>query len=182
MRWLTGLLLLTGGCASTTPHVVATGEPLEARGHTDHIPAYVNSRFEYVDEHDNFTFDGHFQGDTQIDELDFYHLTGDTAAEAGLIEWRTQRNRSVLLSWLGYLVSMGAVGAGAALWKSSGDESPDSLSSGLMIGGCISLGLSAFFLQRLFEPSESLNEFGFLYDYDRATAAASSHDSSASSE
>lgn len=62
MKVLVGLLLCSTGCAATTPSVVATGEPLEARAHSEHIPAYVNRQFEYIDEHDNFVFDGHFHG------------------------------------------------------------------------------------------------------------------------
>jgi len=179
MRTLFGFLgtalLAAGGCMSTTPSVVATGEPLEARGRVVHVDGHFDHRIEWVEEHDTFVFEGHFLGDRQIDELDFYHLAGDSDAEAGIVAWRSARNRGIAASWIATVLSLGAVATGAVLWQMSGDEAPDRLSLGLMTGGGIALGISIFLMPRIFFPPESLNEFGFLYDYERASRAAAGH-------
>lgn len=166
------LALFASGCLSTAPSVVRTGAPLEARAHVEHVDAYVSRDFEYVDEHDDFVFDGHFQGGERVDELDFYALAGDAAAVEAIADFRAAQNRAMAATWIVTLVSIAASTVGALVYGTSGNEEPDSLSLGLMTGGGLGIAFGLAIVPALFAPSESLDEHGFLLDHDRAEAAA----------
>lgn len=127
LRYLVLFALLPACVTLPSVGARATGEPLGVRSFTE---MYTVTEQVKVGEVQHYSSDGsnlgrsavyadqsrlvsrtkfrHYQGDSQLDEQDFFHIAGDLQAEKEIIDYR---NNSVLMN----KISWATVGVGAAM-------------------------------------------------------------------
>lgn len=112
------------GCHSTTTTLAATGDPLRVDIRTNQAKMLKYDKL--LDPGEYYWLDGIYQGEQRIaDELDFYHVAGDTEKRDAVIKWREQANFGYLMSWSGFAVSLGVLGAGVGMMAAGGAFASD---------------------------------------------------------
>lgn len=186
-------MLLAGvGCASTTPQVVADGGLLEARAHTERQPARINDQGYFVEAYDLFFFDGYHQGGVQIDELDFFHIAGDSEAEGEIIAYREGYNLALAVGSPVASAGLAALlGAGGVYLYSTTQPAPaDQVASAIneaylgpiiglaLVGNALMLGgYGLFYLLAPEFPNREPNTNAII-PYTRAVPAAEAYNAS----
>jgi hypothetical protein len=169
------VLLTVSACASVQPSVTANGQPLASRSHEVTILAHFDDSLYWHEKHQEYRFDGLFQGEQPVDELDFYAIAGEADAEKKVLEWREHYNHQTIAGWAGLSTGAALVVGGCLVVaeKTGFTEVPDAesfkgdgqsqLGLGLVIaGGVVVVG--SYFLGEFLGPSTKLNEWELVLD------------------
>jgi hypothetical protein len=172
---------------ATTSNRVGNGSALEPRGHVSLVDARFDVNDKFIPAHDEFFFDGYHEGEEQIDELDFFHIAGDTAAEADIVEYREDYNFAIAVgSPVAVLGALSfAAAAGVYAYSTTQPAPPDTV--GLseeysapvlflsVVGAALMAGGSGlFYLLAPAHPNRDINSSAII-SYRRALDAAANY-------
>jgi len=164
------LSVFSTACSTTSQDVVANGQPLVVRTHTAHYAGRFNVNDEWEKEHTEERFDGHSQGEQEIDELDFYYIAGDQKAVDHIVKSRSSNNFANITMWSvaavggGLVVSGFLVGGDAAQKDDNFAETPQGqLSGGLILGGIVTLFAAYLGVPTFLMSNDSVDD-GYLFD------------------
>jgi hypothetical protein len=153
------------GCRTTTPTVAATGEKLEVRGHELKGHYDPDELDDWSDEGSTYMLESLSQGETKLDELDFYNIAGEREKVDQIIDWRTKYNNMLLVSWGLNAAAAVAVLAGAGLIVAASPNAVEELTDnpqtqlglGIIAGASIAFGIGFGFVPEIFGPKDRLH-------------------------